>query len=115
MADFPIGMFLSTIFFKYLVVSFTMIFPPFFKSLKFVFKAAQHDDGEKIFLGKKGRFNGDDIITPDFPYNGRTTAKEPIEFYIDFEGVFIMLAFFLVACTLKVLVLVTIWQFCAQV
>ena len=29
---------------------------------KFVFKAAQHDDGEKIFLGKKGRFNGDDII-----------------------------------------------------
>ena len=29
---------------------------------EFVFKKFQHDDGPKIFLGKSGNFNGDDII-----------------------------------------------------
>ncbi len=28
----------------------------------FVFNRAQHDDGEKEFLGKRGRFNGEDIV-----------------------------------------------------
>jgi len=28
----------------------------------FVFNRAQHDDGEKLFLGKRGNFNGEDII-----------------------------------------------------
>lgn len=30
--------------------------------LTFVFDAAKHDDGEKHFLGRKGRFTGDDIL-----------------------------------------------------
>jgi hypothetical protein len=30
--------------------------------LEFKFDAAQHDDGEKTFLGRTGRFNGEDII-----------------------------------------------------
>ncbi|MBK5285534.1 MAG: DUF1800 domain-containing protein [Bacteroidia bacterium] len=30
---------------------------------EFEMNAKQHDDGDKIFLGKKGNFNGDDIIT----------------------------------------------------
>ena len=29
---------------------------------EFVFRARQHDDGEKVFLGKTGNFNGDDIL-----------------------------------------------------
>jgi len=29
---------------------------------KFVYKAEDHDDGEKTFLGRTGRFNGEDII-----------------------------------------------------
>ncbi len=28
----------------------------------FVFRQFQHDDGNKVFMGKKGRFDGDDII-----------------------------------------------------
>ncbi len=28
----------------------------------FVFNRAQHDEGEKVFLGKRGNFNGDDIV-----------------------------------------------------
>jgi hypothetical protein len=28
----------------------------------FVFNRAQHDDGEKVFLGKRGNFNGEEII-----------------------------------------------------
>ena len=29
---------------------------------EFVFRENQHDDGEKIFMGKKGKFSGEDII-----------------------------------------------------
>jgi uncharacterized protein (DUF1800 family) len=29
---------------------------------EFVFRVRQHDDGQKVFLGKRGRFDGDDII-----------------------------------------------------
>jgi len=32
------------------------------KTGKFKFKASQHDFGEKVFLGEKGNFNGEDII-----------------------------------------------------
>ncbi len=28
----------------------------------FVFNRAQHDEGEKVFLGRRGNFNGDDIV-----------------------------------------------------
>jgi len=31
-------------------------------SMHFEFKEEDHDDGEKVFLGERGRFNGDDII-----------------------------------------------------
>jgi len=39
--------------------------PPFFLGpfdMEFVFDPNDHDDGEKTFLGRTGRFNGDDII-----------------------------------------------------
>jgi uncharacterized protein (DUF1800 family) len=29
---------------------------------EFVFRGNQHDEGEKVFLGKRGNFNGDDIL-----------------------------------------------------
>ena len=39
--------------------------PPFFLGpfdMEFIFDPADHDDGEKTFLGRTGNFNGDDII-----------------------------------------------------
>ena len=31
-------------------------------ALRFEYRAEDHDDGEKVFLGERGRFNGEDII-----------------------------------------------------
>jgi uncharacterized protein (DUF1800 family) len=41
--------------------------------LVFKFDAAQHDDGEKAFLGRTGQFNGEDII--DVILDQRQTAE----------------------------------------
>ena len=41
----------------------TPIFPPNYVHWSdFVYKAGDHDDGPKTFLGKSGRFNGEDIV-----------------------------------------------------
>ena len=40
-----------------------MIFEPYgWQDWNFEYKPAEHDDGEKTFLGQTGRFNGEDII-----------------------------------------------------
>jgi uncharacterized protein (DUF1800 family) len=50
--------------------------PPFFLGpfpMEFRFDASDHDDGEKLFLGETGNFNGEDII--DIIVKRRATAR----------------------------------------
>jgi uncharacterized protein (DUF1800 family) len=50
--------------------------PPFFLGpfpMEFRFDPADHDDGEKVFLGERGRFNGEDVI--DIIVRQRATAR----------------------------------------
>ena len=50
--------------------------PPFFLGpfpMEFRFDASDHDDGEKLFLGETGNFNGEDII--DIIVKKRATAR----------------------------------------
>ncbi len=53
-------------------------------ALQFKFDAAQHDDGEKVFLGKGGRFNGEDIIDIILaqPVTGEFVAGKLYRFFV---------------------------------
>ena len=51
---------------------------------KFEYRAADHDDGEKEFLGHKGRFNGEDIIdiVVQQPACGRFICRHLYNFFV---------------------------------
>ena len=53
-------------------------------SFHFEFKPEDHDDGEKEFLGRKGRFNGDDIIDIicEQPATARFIARHMYSFFV---------------------------------
>lgn len=50
----------------------------------FVYRAEDHDDGEKTFLGETGNFNGDDIIEIIIrqPATGTFVAREIYKFFV---------------------------------
>jgi hypothetical protein len=54
-----------------------------FRGDEFVFNRAQHDDGEKTFLGETGRFDGTDIIDIIFrqPVTARWICRRLVEFF----------------------------------
>jgi uncharacterized protein (DUF1800 family) len=51
---------------------------------EFFFNAAQHDDGQKTFLGKTGNFNGDDVINIIFaqPAAAAFYSRKLLEFFV---------------------------------
>jgi uncharacterized protein (DUF1800 family) len=51
---------------------------------QFYFNAAQHDDGDKTFLGRTGNFNGDDIIEIIFAQSAapKLFASELLAFFV---------------------------------
>ena len=53
-------------------------------SFHFEFKPEDHDDGEKEFLGRKGRFNGDDIIDIicEQPATARFISRHMYSFFV---------------------------------
>jgi len=55
---------------------------------KFEYRAADHDDGEKVFLGHKGRFNGEDIIdiVVQQPACGRFICRHLYNFFVADES-----------------------------
>ena len=63
-------------------------FPPLYPFqryfLEFEFKEDDHDDGEKTFLGQRGRFNGDDImdIVVTQPATARFIARHLYNFFV---------------------------------
>jgi len=63
-------------------------FPPLYPYqryfLEFEYKADDHDDGEKVFLGEKGNFNGDDIIEiiARQPATARFIARHLYNFFV---------------------------------
>lgn len=52
--------------------------------IKFAFNARQHDDGSKVFLGKTGNWNGDDVldIILEQPATARFIARKLIVFFV---------------------------------
>jgi Protein of unknown function (DUF1800) len=50
----------------------------------FQFNAAEHDDGDKVVLGKKGKWNGDDIvrILLDHPQTARFLVRKLYRYFI---------------------------------
>ena len=53
-------------------------------AFKFQYDPEDHDDGEKVFLGQKGRFNGDDIINiiARQPATARFIARHLYDFFV---------------------------------
>ncbi len=51
---------------------------------KFIYKAEDHDDGEKTFLGHKGNLNGEDIIDiiVDQPANAQFMARHLYNYFV---------------------------------
>jgi uncharacterized protein (DUF1800 family) len=58
--------------------------PYLFYHNKFEYRASDHDDGEKTFLGESGRFNGEDIIDiiVKQPATGRFIARHLYNFFV---------------------------------
>ncbi len=67
-------------------------FPPLYPFqryfLEFEYKADDHDDGEKVFLGQRGNFNGDDIINIVVrqPATARFIARHLYNFFVADEA-----------------------------
>ena len=53
-------------------------------AFKFQYDPEDHDDGEKVFLGQRGRFNGDDIINiiARQPATARFIARHLYDFFV---------------------------------
>jgi len=54
------------------------------KNQQFVFRPAQHDDGEKTFLGRTGNFDGGDIVSiiVSQPIHQRFICRKLLEFFV---------------------------------
>jgi hypothetical protein len=54
------------------------------KNQQFVFRPAQHDDGEKTFLGRTGDFDGGDIVSivVSQPIHQRFICRKLLEFFV---------------------------------
>ena len=54
---------------------------------QFEYRADDHDDGEKTFLGETGRFNGEDVIDiiARHPATARFVSKRLYQFFVSFE------------------------------